>query len=101
VVYAGTPACEKLAYRGVPAEGGEQLDAAAADEHRRRFDALLRDRLSVLELGAEEPPVGVQGVVEVCDRNAEVVNAACLHRSRCYRQEATDRPGATEAPMGT
>ena len=41
----------------------------------RGLDALVGDGLAVLELGAEKPPVGVDGLVEVGDRDAEVMDS--------------------------
>ena len=52
----------------------------------RRLDALVVERLAQLELGAEEPPVGLDGLVEIGDRDAEVVDAASRSRARCYRR---------------
>ena len=43
------------------AERLEQLDASVADAQRRRPHALLVDRRAMLDLGAEEPLVGLEG----------------------------------------
>ena len=54
-MYAGAALGEKPADRRIVAGRGEELDPALADEDGRRLDALLRDRVAVLELGAEQP----------------------------------------------
>src|SRR5262245_64658062 len=54
VVHPGAPLREELADRRVLAERGQQLDPVGADAQRRRLDALLLERLAVLELGSEE-----------------------------------------------
>ena len=74
---------EELPDRRLRAERPEQLDAAAADAHRHGLDALVGDRLALLELGAEEALVALDGLVEVGDRDAEVVDAGRGHRRRC------------------
>src|SRR5918996_6608268 len=61
VVHSGAPVRHELADRRFFAERAEELDTAAADAHRRRLDALRRNRLTVLELGAEHGPVGLDG----------------------------------------
>src|SRR5262245_38576029 len=91
VVHPGTALREELADGRVLAERGQQLDAVGADPQRRRFHALLLDGLAVLELGAEEPLVGRERLVEVVDRNTEVVDAVRLHGRGCY-PVATSRP---------
>ena len=52
---------------------------SAAHEHRGRLDALIGHRRAVLELGAEQPLVRPERLVEVSDRNAEVMDAARVH----------------------
>src|SRR5205085_10529102 len=79
VVHARPAVREELADRRVGAERGEQLDAALADADRSRLDALLRHELAVLELGAEEPLIRRERLVEVLDGDAEVVDAARGH----------------------
>ena len=51
-----------------------ELDPALADEHRRRFDALLLQWLPVLEPGVEEALVGRDRLVEIGDGHADVVD---------------------------
>ena len=63
----------------VVAERREQLDPAAADEHRRRLDALVGHRRAVLELGAEQPRVRPERLVEILDGDAEMMDAARVH----------------------
>src|SRR5439155_11818640 len=70
---------EELPDGSLRAERREQLDAPVADQHRRRFDALLGHGRTVLDLGAEEPLVRRDRLVEIVDRNPEVMNPARLH----------------------
>jgi hypothetical protein len=91
VVHAWAALGEELPDRRVRPERGEQLDAALADAHRRRLDSLVTDGLAVLELGPEEPLVGVDGLVEVGDCDTEVMDPACFHSQRCYRLEKRAR----------
>src|SRR5438132_228622 len=67
---------QEAADRRVVARGRKQLDAAGADAQTCRLDALVGDNLAVLELGAEEPLVRRERLVEVFDRDAEVVDPA-------------------------
>ena len=66
-------------------ERREQLHAIGADPQRRRLDALVGDRFPVLEPRPEEPLVGREGLVEVVDRHADVVNALRLHPADAIR----------------
>ena len=75
----GPALCEELADGRVVAERGEQLDPARADADGRRLDALLLDALAMLDAAAEEPLVRSHRLVEVRDRDADVMDAACLH----------------------
>ncbi len=79
VVHAGAPAGEKLPDRRLWSERGEQLDPALADAHGGRLDTLSRDGRTVLEPAREELLVRRERLVEIRDRNAEVVNSAGFH----------------------
>ena len=57
VMHPGAPLREELADRRVLAKCSQQLDPVRTDAQRRRLDALLLERLAVLELGPEEPVV--------------------------------------------
>jgi len=81
----------------VGAERGEQLDATRADTKRRRLDALLGDRLAMLETGAEEPLVGRDRLVEVGHRDAEVVDAARRHGVDANDSGSVGRDGTHRA----
>ena len=89
---------QEPADRRVLAERREQLDPAVADEHGRRLDALLLDEAAVLELGAEEPRVRRDRLVEVADGDADVMDAAGdhVHAMLTYsaRGSAKDAHGA-------
>ena len=79
VMHARAALREEAAYRCVVAERFEQLDAAVADSQRRGAHTLIIDRRLMLDLGAEEAFVGLEGGIEVFDRHSEMMNAACLH----------------------
>ena len=79
VVHSRPALGEELPNWSFIAERGEQLDAARADAKRRRLDTLVGNRLPVLDLGAEQPLVGRDRLIEVGDGDAEVVNTARLH----------------------
>src|SRR5262245_32960391 len=96
VVHPRSALREEAADRGVVAERREQLDAPVADEHRRGLDALLLDGRAMLELRAEEPCVRVDGLVEVRDRDAEMVDAARMHpRDASYATWGSGSPSAS------
>src|SRR5262245_18362057 len=57
VMHSGAPLREELADRRVVAERGQELHPVGADAQRRCLDALLLERLAVLELGTEQPVV--------------------------------------------
>src|SRR6266542_3404933 len=101
MVQPRTAAGEELADRRLLAEGGEQLDAAAADAHGRRLDALLGDGLAVLEPGAEESVVRGQRRVEIVDGDAEVMDSARLHAADATECTACGaRASYSEAAVG-
>ena len=74
VVKAGSAPFEELPDRRVRAERPQQLDMALADPEEHCLDALLRDRLAVLERHAEPLLVEPNGVVEVLDGHADVID---------------------------
>ena len=79
VMHSGPAAGEELADRRLLAERREQLDATLADAHRRRFDTLLGNRVAMLDLGAEQPPIRVDRVVEILDGDSEMMNPLRVH----------------------
>lgn len=80
VVHAGPPLRQETADRRVLPERGEQLDPALAEPQRRRLDALVVDPLAVLDPATEQMLVRADGVVEVGDGHAHVMDPPCLHR---------------------
>ena len=68
----------------VAVEWRKQLEPSFADEHRGGLHALVGHRRAVLELGAEESCVRVERLVEIRDRDADVMNSARVHSGRCY-----------------
>ena len=79
VVHSGAALREEAADGGVVAERRDELDPPGADEHRRRLDALIRNRGAMLEAAAEELEVRAEGLVEIVHRDAEMVDTAGLH----------------------
>ena len=79
VVHTGSAGGEELADRRLLAERSEELDAAVADAHRRRFDTLLGNRVAMLHLGAEQAPIRVERIVEILDGDSEMVNPLRVH----------------------
>ncbi len=70
--------------RNLPTGVSSPSDASSstrlvADAHRRRFDTLLGNRVAMLHLGAEQPPIGVDRVVEILDGDSEMVNPLRVH----------------------
>jgi hypothetical protein len=81
VMHARAAARQEPADGSLGAKRGEQLDTAGADQHGRRLDSLVIDLRPVLELGAEESLVRCEGLVEVVNGDAEMMDAAGLHGS--------------------
>jgi len=84
VVHARASLGEEPPDRRLVAERREQLDAAGTDPKGRSLDTLLGNGLAVLELGAEEPLVRLDRLVQIGDRDAEMVDSARLHGRGCY-----------------
>ncbi len=81
VVHSRPPAREELANGGLLVERRQKLNPAGADEYGCCLDPLLLDDGSVLELCAEQAHVRLEGLVQVLDCHAEMVNAAGDHGS--------------------
>lgn len=79
VMHARPAGGEELADRRLLAKRREELDAALADAHRRRFDTLLGNRVAMLHLSAEQPPIRVDRVVKIFDGDSEMVNPLRVH----------------------
>jgi hypothetical protein len=86
VVHAGPARGEEPADGRVVLERREQLNAPGADEDGRRLDPLLGDSRTVLELRAEQPRVRPESVVEIVDRDTEVMNRARIHANDASRR---------------
>ena len=84
VVHAGPAVGKELANRRLIAKRRKQLDAAGANAYGSGFDALLGNGVAVLDLGAEEPAVGIEGFVEVLDGQPEMVNPLRVHARGSY-----------------
>jgi len=87
VVHAWAALGEELADRRVVRERSEELDPAVAHSDRRRFHALVVHARPMLEAPAEETLVRPNGLVEIRDGDADVVDSAWLHAG-----DATARP---------
>src|SRR5262249_16633716 len=70
---------EEPPHRRVFAQGLEQLDSALADPHRRGADALVVHSRPMLDLGAEEPLIGRERLVEVAHCPTEVKDPPRFH----------------------
>ncbi len=79
VMHARAALREEAADRCVFSECLEQLDPAVADSQRRGAHTLIVNCRLVLDLGAEEAFVGLEGGIEIFDRHSEMMNAARLH----------------------
>ena len=84
VVHPLSALLEEASDRRVGTERRKQLDAAVTQPHRRRLDALLGDRLAMLQLAAEEPGVRLERLLQVVHGHAEMMDATGLHWARCY-----------------
>ena len=99
VVHARPSLGEKPADGSVGPESREQLHSAPAHLQRGRLDALLSDRLTVFELGAEQAAVGLDGFVEVVDRHSEMVNVPNRHAAMLAAPRTPRRPARNEQPV--
>ena len=79
VVHPGAAAGEEAAHRRVLARRAHQLETTVADEQRRGLDALLDERFTVLQPGVEETLVRRDRLVQIDDREPEVVDSARAH----------------------
>src|SRR4029079_12093905 len=79
VVHPRAALGEKASHRCVVTRGDEELDPARADEDGGSFDALLRDRVPMLEPRAEEAAVRLHRLVEIGHREADVVDSPERH----------------------
>src|SRR5262249_50954122 len=85
---------QELSHRGLLAERRQQLDAVLADPQRCRLDSLFGNRLPVLEPGTEKTLVRADGLIEVFDGNAEMVDPAGLHAGDATYQGRASRRAA-------
>jgi hypothetical protein len=74
VMHARPPAREEAPDGRVVAGRAHELDTPLADEHRRRLDALVAERLAMLEASLEEALVRLDRLVEIGHGDAEVVD---------------------------
>jgi hypothetical protein len=78
---------EETADRRVVAGRAHELEATLADQHRRGLDALLDERLAMLDSPCEEALVRRNRLVEVDDGDAEVMDATRPHPRDAIRAE--------------
>jgi len=79
VMHARTALRQKTPDRRVVACGHEQLDAALAHAERDGIDALALQRVSMLDTRTEQSLPGLDRLVEIGDRDPEVMDAADVH----------------------
>lgn len=96
MVHTGAAAREESSDRSVLACRRHELDATLSDEHRGRVDALLLERLPMLESRAEEPLVGRNGLVEVGHRDTEMMDPP--HRGDATRGSQSRAGSARTVP---
>ena len=65
----------------VVAKRSEELDPAFTDAYRRSLDTLVIDPRAVLEPAAKQALIRRDCLVEVRDRDADVMNAPCFHKA--------------------
>jgi len=94
VMHPGAALGQELAHGRLLAKRSQQLDATRADLQGRGFDALVGNRLPVLDPSAEDPLVGRDGLVEVFDRDAEMMDPASLHAGDATRRSSGRRRSA-------
>jgi hypothetical protein len=76
VVHSRAALCEEATNGRIRVERAEQFEPALADADGRRLDALLLHTRAVLELRAEQALVGLDGAVEILDRDTNVMHRA-------------------------
>ena len=79
VVHPRPPLGQELSHRRLVAERRQQLHAAVADLQRCSLDALLGHGLTMLQPCSEDLLIRGHRLVEVVDRDAEMVDPAGLH----------------------
>ena len=79
VVHPGPTPRQEASDGRVVAGRAHQLEATLADEHRGGLDALLHERLAMLDSCSEEALVRRDRLVEIDDGDAEVMDAPSPH----------------------
>jgi hypothetical protein len=74
VMHSGASLGQEASHRRVPVERPKQLEPALADPNGCRFDPLLLDPRAVLEPGAKEALVRVEGTVQILYCESDVVH---------------------------
>src|SRR5262249_59940182 len=89
VVHSGPTPRKEASDGRVAVESPEKLEPALADADRSRLDTLLLDARALLESGAEEALVRLDGTVEVLDGESYMMDAeGRLHQAIvCERLE--------------
>src|SRR5262249_5758682 len=97
VVHAGTAPRQELADRRLGPMRREQLDAAPADTEEGDVRALVGQRLSVLDLGAEQPGVRLDRLLEIPNRDPDVMDTGDRHAVYASAFSARTTPTASDA----
>src|SRR5918995_1507412 len=79
VVHAGPALGEELADGRLLPEGTHQLDPALTHSHGHCLDALVLERAAMLDAAAEQSLVGADRLVEILDRDSQMVDPKGLH----------------------
>ena len=94
VMHAGPPPREEPADGRVLGESGHQLDPSASELKVDGLDPLVFQRATELDLGSEQPPVRLDGHVEILDGHGHVVQRPDLHASRLRNDANSSDSGA-------
>jgi hypothetical protein len=79
VVQAGPSPLEEPSDRRVRAQRGDELDTPSSDQEVGRLDAFVLDAPSQLDGGVEQTLVRRDRLLEIVDRERDVVNGVHLH----------------------
>jgi hypothetical protein len=84
VVHPGSTVREELPDRCFVGEGGDELDPAVPEANGSSLHALGLDGVAPLDLSAQQALVRVDRLVEILDRDPQVVNPLRAHAKGSY-----------------
>jgi hypothetical protein len=86
VVHPGPAVRQKTPDRRGVLEGRDELDATRAQAEVHGLDALIVQAAAQLDLGAEQGAICLHGLVEVLDREGDVVDVTHVHAADPIRR---------------